>query len=773
MSQLIDGDNNENNAGVSKRIEISETDAPEKALTHFAMRLALLEKTATGIGTLGFIWATVVLLGGFAITLDTSDFWFITIILVIEGARIFSRSHELEAQHQATWSNADVMATLSANSNQSDAPSSSTTGDNADAITPPSGNLIQPVPLPPSSSTAKNNADTMDPSSANLIQSDSPSSSTTRNNIDAIAPSSGNLIQHVQPSSSTAKNNADAMAPSSGNLIQPDASSSSCTRDDPEAITPPSGEITQDAGAAISTSSTRDEENQLPPVQPRESAFSVTKIIFKVRDWLQLQASTIFHTKNLCKVWYFLQLLSAVTCVVLSLIKLIMHNFGHVEKYDTDKRNRKAALLIFYSLVLAEASLFIMEKAYWEWKTRICKLLENVNKDYGLETKRMVSTRRFFYDAYSKSINGSVFDSLRMDMVSFAVELLISNSPNEQLIGARLLRELSTNKKYSSATLRKIGVDKSVIERLVEMLNWRNPNEEEIRKSAAAILEQVASKKQNSPRIAEIPGAVESIASLLHSARRCNTSDAGEFCQIGDISDDELKKYVEYNNSGLKILKKLSHDHENCGKIGNTRDLLPKIIDFTHTTEDMFRDKEHEHPHIATATLSLKLVIKLLSSPGITGSNLRKEISEIVFTISFIRNILKNGGPKIQLSGIQVLTKLGLEDDATEKIGGTGGVLEVLLNIFFMEIGSDKTKEKLRTAAGDAISMLTLESKNNCNRILKLRVLDNLVNALKNKALCINTARILRNLLIYTDKEDPSYNTLLRIEATAPTVSNK
>ncbi|KAH7856821.1 hypothetical protein Vadar_005867 [Vaccinium darrowii] len=43
--------------------------APEKKLTLFALRLAMLEKAATGLGTLGFIWATVVLLGGFAITL--------------------------------------------------------------------------------------------------------------------------------------------------------------------------------------------------------------------------------------------------------------------------------------------------------------------------------------------------------------------------------------------------------------------------------------------------------------------------------------------------------------------------------------------------------------------------------------------------------------------------------------------------------------------------------------------------------------------------------
>ena len=48
------------------------------------------------VGTLTFIWATVVLLGGFTITMKESDFWVVTAILVIEGARLFSRNHQLE-----------------------------------------------------------------------------------------------------------------------------------------------------------------------------------------------------------------------------------------------------------------------------------------------------------------------------------------------------------------------------------------------------------------------------------------------------------------------------------------------------------------------------------------------------------------------------------------------------------------------------------------------------------------------------------------------------
>ena len=98
-----DDDNNE--ASCSARVRPAPDDdgaaGPERRLTLLALRLAVLEKAASGLGALGFIWATVVLLGGFASTLCITDFWCVTVILVGEGARVFSRSHELEWQHHA------------------------------------------------------------------------------------------------------------------------------------------------------------------------------------------------------------------------------------------------------------------------------------------------------------------------------------------------------------------------------------------------------------------------------------------------------------------------------------------------------------------------------------------------------------------------------------------------------------------------------------------------------------------------------------------------
>ncbi|XP_059428737.1 uncharacterized protein LOC132162519 [Corylus avellana] len=654
-------------SGIEKR-DSSNTDsvslptpsvrAPEKKLTLFALQLAVLEKAATGLGTLGFIWATVVLLGGFAITLDKTDFWFITIILLIEGTRIFSRSHELEWQHQATWSIADAGV----------------------------------------------------------------------NSFRALRSTSQLLIGSVK------------------GIFRPILSV-------PKQVNH-TRELTKTNGPASPAFA----DHRRMPTRTWKSS-DVPLLPF---------SQMVFLSRNVSKLLYWLQLLSATACVVLSLMKLIRHNYGEVQKGDTDKRNRQSALNIFYALALAEALLFLTEKAYWEWKVTCHKLLDEVNKECELGPSGLISIRRFFYDAYSKCVNGSIFDGLKMDMVAFAMDFLDSNSPDEQLIGVRILQQFALNVRFSDDTLQKIGINILVIERLVEMLNWTDPQDEEIRRSAAEILSKLAGKKQNSLRVAGIPGAMESISSLLQT----NRSSSGAADEIGEkniIFDHANYGSWTFNHLGLVILKKLARDHDNCGKIGNTRGLLPKIIDFTHVEERLLKDKNVAASQILTVKRSLQVVKMLAHTSGATGKHLRREISEIVFTISNIRDLLRCGEnhSMLQKLGIDILTSLALEEDATERIGGTGGILKELFNIFFKE-GMPENENHVRIAAGEALSMLALESKSNCYRILKLDVLERLVGALEVPLLRVNAARILRNLCTYSGAD--CFNHLKEVTAATPTV---
>ncbi|XP_058201603.1 uncharacterized protein LOC131316299 [Rhododendron vialii] len=581
---------------------------PERKLTLLALRLAVLEKVATGLGTLGFIWATVVLLGGFAVTLSKTDFWFITMILLIEGTRIFSRSHELEwQQHQTTL--AGIMKV----------------------------NKINKVP---------------------------------------------------------------------------------------------------------EESRRKWDQKKMLPQTWKTSNFP----ILPFPHWTLM-------SKNVSKVLFGLQLASATACTVLSLMKLIEHNYGELEKGDTDDRNRKAALTIFYSLALAEALLFLLEKAYWEWKVIYCKVLEEVNEACDLGPSGMVLITRFFYVAYSRCVNGSNFDGLKMDLVSFAMDLLASNLLDEQLIGIRILNKFALDEQLSNDALRKIGTTSLVVERLVKMLTWKDLEKEEIRQRAAEILSRLASKEQNALRLSGIPGAMASISSLLQNHRMLHGVE-DEIPEKISIHDNESYRLCTFNYLGLLILRKLARDHDNCGKIGNTRGLLHKIIDFSKAGERLLKDENVVLPQILMVKQSLQVLKLLASTTGTTGKKLRYEISEDVFTISNIRDILKYGEKqkKLQKLGIEILTCLGMESDAREEIGGTGGVLKELLNIFFKE-GMPENQDDVRTAAGEALAMLAFESKSNCCRILNLKVIEKLIKALEVPFLCINAGKILKNLCIYVGED--------------------
>ncbi|XXG54404.1 hypothetical protein AAC387_Pa03g2293 [Persea americana] len=643
------GKNDSNtNLGSSER----QTDyAPEKKLTIFALRLAILEKSASGLGTLGFIWATVVLLGGFAITLEKTDFWLITTILLIEGTRIFSRSHELEWEHQATWSLTDA------------------------------GKY-----------------------SFRLLKS-----------------SSNSIIQAIKAIFWRKPHN--------------------------------SRELTDNA--------------QMGGLR-RDSQKSATRMWLTPDVPLLPYTGWVFLTRNISKLLYWLQLLSAIACISLSLMRLMQQDYGEISKGDSDKRNRKSALNIFYGLALAEALLFLMEKTYWEWKASYCKLLEEVNNECEFGNSGIVSIKRFFYDAYSRCVNGSIFDGLRMDLVSFAVELLASDSSDEQLTGARILRKFANSKRFSDDTLRKIGTSIPVMERLVEMLNWKNPSEEEIRKSAAEIISKLAGKKQNSLRVAAIPGAMESISSLLHLGRNSSCAH-NEIYQKTDITDHVHYESSSFNLLGLLILKKLAHDHDNCGKIGNTRGLLTKIIDFTHAGERLLKDNFASTSHIMLVKRSLQLVKMIASTSGKTGKLLRHEISENVFTISYIREVLQYGENHtvLQQLGIEILTSLALDEDAKEKIGSTGRIFQELLCIFFKQ-GLPENQDTVRVVSGEALAMLTLESEKNCKRILRLEALEKLVEALNEPVLCVNSARIMRNLCAYSGHD--CCHELKGVSDAAPTV---
>ncbi|KAK8445862.1 hypothetical protein SEVIR_9G399200v4 [Setaria viridis] len=604
---------------------------PEKRLTLFALRLAVLEKAASGLGKLDFVWATVVLLGGFASSLNITDFWCVTVILVGEGARVFSRSHELEWQHHATQ-------------------------------TSTAGGALR---------------------------------------------SSSRFFRHVM----------HAIA-------------------DPAAAVGGGGGVDDEARARAVMF-----QRQVVAFMKRRAWHAPDVSLLPYTGW-------VFVSRKIGRLLNMLQVLSAFACVALSLMRLWKHDFG-------GDGNMRPALLLFYTLALVEASLFLLEKAYWTWKVSIRKLLHQVSAECELGEYGLVALTRFFYDAYSRCIAGSIFDGIKMDLVSFAEELILSDFLDEQIIGVCILQKFATSERSAGDTLRKVGTTPRSIERLVEMLNWKRDDEKVVRQCAAEVVSKLAGKRQNALRVSGIPGAIESIMSLLSS----NTPVSATHSQNmpGAVAEHEEASpagrgydHLPFNLLGLTILKKLARDHDNCGKIGNARGLLAKIIGFTQESPGLLRNPYASDSQVRVVKRALQLVKMLVSTTGSTGLALRKDVAEDVFTVSNLRDILQYGHQhrELQKLATDVLTALAMDEHGKKAVAATGGVVKELLSIFV-----SAEERELGGEAGEALAMLALESEAGCAAILKRAdVLDQLVSALQDDgdARRLNATRVLRSLCAYS-----------------------
>jgi hypothetical protein len=146
---------------------------------------------------------------------------------------------------------------------------------------------------------------------------------------------------------------------------------------------------------------------------------------------------------------------------------------------------------------------------------------------------------------------------------------------------------------------------------------------------------------------------------------------------------------------------------------------------------------------------ALKVVKMLVSTTGNTGKALRESVAENVFTVSNLRDILQYGQQhrELQKLATDVLTGLTMDDSGKEAVVATGGVVELLLSIFF-----NSQETELGCEAGEALAMLALESEAGCAAILKRAdVMDQLVSALQDgDARRLNAARVLRNLCAYS-----------------------
>ncbi|KMZ60095.1 hypothetical protein ZOSMA_60G00390 [Zostera marina] len=123
----------------------------------------------------------------------------------------------------------------------------------------------------------------------------------------------------------------------------------------------------------------------------------------------------------------------------------------------------------------------------------------------------MVNHKKTFFDNnLAKCINGSNVYCLKMSLISFSVDLLMSNSQDDRLLGSKILLKFADSiNMVGSYSIN--GILK--IERLVDMLNWEGKNE--LRLTIEKIMLRFAKKKENAFRLIRIPGHLEAISSTV------------------------------------------------------------------------------------------------------------------------------------------------------------------------------------------------------------------------------------------------------------------
>lgn len=599
--------------------ELEKRAAPEKDLTLFAMRLAVLEKLATNVGTLGFIWATVVILGGYAITLKQIDFWFVTLILVTEGARIFSRSHELEWQHQ-------------------------------------------------------------DPGTSTITRAYFKGSDALHRSARAIGRAFSNL---VTPRGSQSKH---------GGLLDPAVSGDE-----------------------------RINHSQHPAHLGR--VWSTSKVSFLPFMRLFSQA------KHVSAFLYCMQILSAMLSIALSVWRLSVHDFTRPGEGDTES-NHTSALIMFYSLTVFEALVFLMERAYWQYKISVENILRTVNDNCRLkQDEGCYTVRRFFYDVFAKCLTESVFEGLKMDLVDYALQWLQSDVHAEQLNGVRALFAFSSHAASSQETLRTIGTRQGAVERLLEMVTWKNDEEQDIREAAANLLCKLVAYDRTGIRVAAISGSIEGILSLLTDDKfeDSHSSYAHEYARAETLAKIvECPRVATHVQLGLHILINMAKNPINCAKIGATRGLLARLISFIDVNKGILRiGKEKQEETVWY--LSLELLSLLAACPGASGKTLREDIAKVLLSITNLRNILnsKEGGWRLQELAASTLSSLAMDAQVREVIGRTGGIMRSLFGLFLTScVKENKEEMKVAIKAGEALTLLALQDSKNCARMLRLKLHD-------------------------------------------------
>jgi hypothetical protein len=358
--------------------------------------------------------------------------------------------------------------------------------------------------------------------------------------------------------------------------------------------------------------------------------------------------------------------------------RLIEHDYG---SNDREHGNMKPALDVLYSLALLQNAIFCF------------KLLLGLAK--GFIVNKVLKSRDF-----TDQCRDGILDYLQQTMIicekdpscsrgrnliTYAVDLMESKSPDDYLSGLRILDEFASylaeiierdwqeenSINFNSYLFMKQehilmkhlivpGYSSDILQKLLQTLGYRSIYDRETKKRAARIVASIA----EDIRLEELPGGIRYISSLIDTLEEyhllqpyqrdwVNESYEQDWMEVAFTNkyrayEEDYKKeendidpqntYKELMQQGFLILGKLATNVDNSRVMVDTPYLLSKIM--APVTSDLL----HHIDHGAWSSIvegSLKVMAQLTAATGQIGSKLRSEISSSKEGIRTMMRILE------------------------------------------------------------------------------------------------------------------------------------
>ncbi|TVU50537.1 hypothetical protein EJB05_01912, partial [Eragrostis curvula] len=387
-----------------------------------------------------------------------------------------------------------------------------------------------------------------------------------------------------------------------------------------------------------------------------------------------------------------LQFPAAVLRVELSLLRLIFHNYygdgvHPGNKTLGDETNLTPSLIIFYGTVLGQGILYIVACILQIFSFIPRRSLVHLG---GFRGQLGVESVDLYYEyAFSKFMAGDVLAPKKINLITFAVDFLNSDSSKNQLYGIRIMHSLLQKEQTKTRLLSKLSRSTKTMTRLIKMLDWTNPSDAKIRLLAAKVTVEVAKNY----RVVMIPGTVQVVSGLLDYGppkklqnplldtdveqeeihglvSSADSNEVETHDVVHDLLDTQTRTTEQVGTAkenswtviirerilaywsapkeeplmdhdilpalGMSIIHNLAGSSEdNCQEIIKQKGLIPKIIGFSRSDTTNTDTKRN-----VLVKSSLKALHKLTNIEGVIGIELRHSISIHPFLLGNLAGIL-------------------------------------------------------------------------------------------------------------------------------------